>query len=47
MLEQNRVVGALKKLVKNAKFFELDLAALERGREEFRRASRDEYLWGV
>ena len=47
MLENDRVVGALKRLVKNARFFELDLTALERGREEFRKASSDEYLWGV
>jgi len=40
-------VGALRKLVKNAKFFELDLVALARGREEFRRVTSEDYLWGV
>jgi 2-oxoisovalerate ferredoxin oxidoreductase beta subunit len=47
ILEEERVVGALRKLVKNAKFFELDLVALARGREEFRRVSCEDYLWGV
>jgi 2-oxoisovalerate ferredoxin oxidoreductase beta subunit len=47
MLDQDRVVGALRKLVKNAKFFELDVAALARGREELRRMSSEDYLWGV
>jgi 2-oxoisovalerate ferredoxin oxidoreductase beta subunit len=46
MLEQDRVVGALKRLV-NPRFFELDLAALARGREEFRASAADEYRWGV
>ena len=39
MLDQNRVVGALKRLVA-PRFFELDLAALARGREEFLRPRR-------
>jgi 2-oxoisovalerate ferredoxin oxidoreductase beta subunit len=47
ILEEERVVGALRKLVKNAKFFELDLVGLARGREEFRRVSSEDYLWGV
>ena len=46
MLEQDRVVGALKRLV-NPRFFELDLAALARGRQEFRDRASDDYLWGV
>ena len=46
MLEQDRVVGALKRLV-SPRFFELDLAALARGREEFRASAADDYLWGV
>ena len=46
MLEQDRVVGALKRLV-NPRFFELDLAALARGRKEFRESASDDYLWGV
>jgi hypothetical protein len=32
-------------VVSNRKFLELDLAALERGREAVRKD--DEYLWGV
>jgi Pyruvate/2-oxoacid:ferredoxin oxidoreductase gamma subunit len=47
ILENDRVIGALAKLVKDPRFFELDSAALERGREEFRRTSAEEYLWGV
>lgn len=46
VLEQDRVVGALKRLV-NPRFFELDLAALARGRKEFRDSDSDNYLWGV
>jgi len=46
MLEQDRVVGALKRLV-NPRFFELDVAALARGRKEFRESDSDNYLWGV
>jgi len=46
MLEQDRVVGALKRLV-HPRFFDLDLAALERGRQEYRDRDADNYLWGV
>jgi 2-oxoisovalerate ferredoxin oxidoreductase beta subunit len=46
MLEQNRIVGALKRLV-NPRFLDLDLAALARGRQEFRDSASDDYLWGV
>ena len=46
MMEQDRVVGALKRLV-SPRFFELDLAALARGRQEFRERASDDYLWGV
>jgi 2-oxoisovalerate ferredoxin oxidoreductase beta subunit len=46
MLEQDRVVGALKRLV-SPRFFELDLNALARGRKEFRENATDDYLWGV
>ena len=46
VLEQDRVVGALKRLV-NPRFFELDLAALARGRKEFGESDSDNYLWGV
>ena len=45
VLDEERVVGALRKLVKNAKWFDLDVAALARGREEIRKT--DDYLWGV
>jgi 2-oxoisovalerate ferredoxin oxidoreductase beta subunit len=45
MLEPERITGALRRLVKNPKFFELDLVALERGREAVR--SDENYLWGV
>ncbi|HEY1495314.1 MAG TPA: 2-oxoacid:acceptor oxidoreductase family protein, partial [Candidatus Solibacter sp.] len=47
ILEQDRVVAALRRLVKNPRFFELDLAALARGREELRTSQSDDYLWGV
>jgi Pyruvate/2-oxoacid:ferredoxin oxidoreductase gamma subunit len=46
VLEQDRVVEALKRLV-NPRFFELDLAALARGRKEFHESASDDYLWGV
>jgi Pyruvate/2-oxoacid:ferredoxin oxidoreductase gamma subunit len=46
MLDQGRVVGALKRLV-HPRFFDLDVAALARGRQEFRESASDDYLWGV
>jgi 2-oxoisovalerate ferredoxin oxidoreductase beta subunit len=46
MLEQDRVVAALKRLV-HPRFFDLDLAALARGREEFRESASDNYLLGA
>jgi 2-oxoisovalerate ferredoxin oxidoreductase beta subunit len=46
MLEQYRVVAALKRLV-HPRFFDLDLAALARGRKEFRESASDDYLWGA
>ncbi len=45
LLEEERVTGALRRLVKNPKLLALDMAALERGREAM--AAGDEYLWGV
>jgi Pyruvate/2-oxoacid:ferredoxin oxidoreductase gamma subunit len=45
MLEQERVASALKRLV-HARFFDLDLAALERGRQEFRQKAAGG-LWAV
>ena len=47
VLENDRVIGALKTVVKNPRFFDLDVAALARGREEFRKSGEDDYLWGV
>jgi hypothetical protein len=35
----------LHRLVKSSKFFDLDVSALERGRESVR--TGDDYLWGV
>jgi len=46
-VEEDRVRGALRRLVKNDRFYELDLAALARGREEGRKVSADAYGWGV
>jgi 2-oxoisovalerate ferredoxin oxidoreductase beta subunit len=46
MLDQDRVVGALKRLV-HPRFFDLDVAALARGRQEFRDSASDDCLWGV
>jgi len=45
LLEEERVIGALRRLVKNPKFFDLDLAALREGRESI--LKDDTYLWGV
>ena len=45
LLEEERVIDALRKLVKNPKFFELDIAALREGRESIKKD--DTYLWGV
>jgi 2-oxoisovalerate ferredoxin oxidoreductase beta subunit len=46
MLDEDRVVGALKRLV-HPRFFDLDVAALARGRQELRESGSDDYLWGV
>lgn len=45
LLEEERVTGALRRLVKNQKFFDLDLAALREGRDAIKKD--DTYLWGV
>jgi Pyruvate/2-oxoacid:ferredoxin oxidoreductase gamma subunit len=45
LIDEEQVEGALRRLVKNKKFLELDIAALERGREALRKD--DDYLWGV
>jgi len=47
ILENGRVIDALKRVVKNPRFFDLDVAALARGREEFQKSGADDYLWGV
>ena len=47
ILENDRVAAALRLIVKNQRFVELDLAAIARGREEFQRSNTDAYLWGV
>jgi 2-oxoisovalerate ferredoxin oxidoreductase beta subunit len=39
LLEQERVTGALRRKVKNQKWFELDLAALAKGRDEVRKGA--------
>jgi 2-oxoisovalerate ferredoxin oxidoreductase beta subunit len=38
LLEQERVIGALRRKVKSQRWYELDLAALAKGREEVRKA---------
>jgi len=45
LLDQDRVIGALHHVVTNSRWFDLDVAALARGREQVRQA--DDYLWGV
>ncbi len=45
VLEQERVTAALRRLVKSDRWYQLDLEALERGREAVRRD--EDYLWGV
>jgi len=50
LLELDQVKRALRKLVKSQKWFDVDMAALERGREEVRKVAEpvnDGYLWGV
>jgi 2-oxoisovalerate ferredoxin oxidoreductase beta subunit len=50
ILESEPVTGALHRLVKNKKYFDLDLKALELGAEEVRKEPLpvgEDYLWGV
>jgi 2-oxoisovalerate ferredoxin oxidoreductase beta subunit len=50
LLDNQQVTRALRKLVKNDRYYEMDLRALERGREEARKVDMpvpDDYLWGV
>jgi Pyruvate/2-oxoacid:ferredoxin oxidoreductase gamma subunit len=39
LLDQERVIGALRRKVKSQKWFDLDLAALAKGREEVRKGA--------
>ena len=45
LLEQERVTAALRRLVKSDRWYQLDVQALDRGREAIR--SDEDYLWGV
>jgi 2-oxoisovalerate ferredoxin oxidoreductase beta subunit len=53
LLDEEQVTGALRRLVKSDRWFDLDVIALERGREEVRKSgeslapSGEDYLWGV
>jgi Pyruvate/2-oxoacid:ferredoxin oxidoreductase gamma subunit len=50
MLEPEQVNGALQTLVKNKRYFDLDLKALELGADEVRKEPLpvgEDYLWGV
>jgi Pyruvate/2-oxoacid:ferredoxin oxidoreductase gamma subunit len=45
VLPEERIIGALRRLVKTQKWFELDVKALEAGRDAVR--TDDTSLWGV
>lgn len=45
LLDRQQVIGALRRLVKSDRWFQMDLAALECGREAIKKD--DDYLWGV
>jgi 2-oxoisovalerate ferredoxin oxidoreductase beta subunit len=50
LLDEEQVTGALRRLVKSDRWYELDVKALDRGREELRTCAPsepEEYLWGV
>ena len=47
VVDEARIHGALRKLVKSDRFYQLDLEALARGRKEGRQAASDAYGWGV
>ncbi|HWC96794.1 MAG TPA: 2-oxoacid:acceptor oxidoreductase family protein [Candidatus Sulfopaludibacter sp.] len=50
MVESEQATLALRKLVKSQKWFDIDVLAMERGREEMRKAAvpvSEDYLWGV
>jgi Pyruvate/2-oxoacid:ferredoxin oxidoreductase gamma subunit len=47
VVDEDRMKVALRRLVKSDRFYELDLQALARGREEGRKAAAEPYGWGV
>jgi len=50
LLDMDQVTVALRKHVKNDRYYEMDLRALDRGREEARKVAMpvsEDYLWGV
>jgi Pyruvate/2-oxoacid:ferredoxin oxidoreductase gamma subunit len=50
LLDPEQIVSALRALVKNKKYLDLDLLALQLGQDEVRREPppvSDDYLWGV
>jgi Pyruvate/2-oxoacid:ferredoxin oxidoreductase gamma subunit len=50
LLDPEQIVSALRALVKNKKYLDLDLLALQLGQDELRKeplAVCDDYLWGV
>jgi len=53
VLDEEQVTAALRRLVKSDRWFDLDIVALERGREEVRKSGEslapagEDYLWGV
>ncbi len=50
LVENEQATAALHKLVKSSKWFDIDVQAMERGREEMRKTTlpvSDDYLWGV
>jgi 2-oxoisovalerate ferredoxin oxidoreductase beta subunit len=50
LVENEQATTALHKLVKSQKWFDIDVQAMERGREEMRKTTvpvSDDYLWGV
>jgi Pyruvate/2-oxoacid:ferredoxin oxidoreductase gamma subunit len=53
VLDEEQVTAAMRRLVKSDRWFDLDVVALERGREEIRKSGEslapvgEDYLWGV
>jgi len=50
LLDDESVKGALRRLVKTQKWYDLDVAALDLGRQEMRKCAApvsEDYLWGV